>query len=272
MATVILAVPAYSNIEPETAVAITMASQEHRVGVQASKTSILTANHNALWCMALEFQPRADYYVMLHSDVAPVGDWWIDRMIAEKQRLGVDLLSCVVPIKDDSERVSMCFFDPLNNSMRQLTLNDLDDLPETFTATDWHEPNQLMALNTGCMICDLKAPWVEKVWHQTTDSIVCQDGKWKPMNMPEDWAFTLMVQAHGGTVAATRKIVTRHYGRGEWRSDARASTKQGTVSTNGHDHTTRQPRQLQDAVRHCAHEHALGRADRPADYAGVGTH
>ena len=76
-------------------------TREHRFDVAQSSTSLITMNCNTLWCTALNMRASHElqWFAMLHSDVEPV-EWWIDKLIAEAEKYGADMMSAVIPLKN----------------------------------------------------------------------------------------------------------------------------------------------------------------------------
>src|SRR6185369_15663806 len=69
--------------------------------------SILTSVFNAGWAMAQDAYAagKIDAFAMIHSDVtAPQG--WLDVLEARRVAAGVDLISAVIPIKDETGKTS----------------------------------------------------------------------------------------------------------------------------------------------------------------------
>src|SRR4051812_1607979 len=104
MANVFLACPTYDGtLSTLTARNIWgTATQQHRISPLSEGLSLLPWNCNRHWCAALNHR-RSDqlqWFAMLHADVAPE-PWWLDKLIAEAEKQGADLLSAIVPIKDE---------------------------------------------------------------------------------------------------------------------------------------------------------------------------
>src|SRR5262245_29113674 len=99
---VFLACPSYGQVEIEVALSILQASRDCDVLVQPQSFSILPHNFNILWCDALNRREELGltHFAMTHSDVA-AGQYWLDTLIAEQQATGVDILSTVIPIKNE---------------------------------------------------------------------------------------------------------------------------------------------------------------------------
>jgi hypothetical protein len=181
-------------------------------------SSILTRTFNALYAAALN--ARADgytHFLMIHEDVHPLVPGWLDKMLGIMDMVGADVLSAVSPIKNvlglTSTALELPGDVPNLVKIQRLTMREIMKEPETFT-----HPNILV--NTGLMLIDLSASWVEDVWFEFSDSIVKgQDGKFVAAGCSEDWNFSRMVRAKGGKLWATRAIPLVHRGGGEFRND-----------------------------------------------------
>lgn len=184
------------------------------------QASLINVNCNTLWATALNAKVnggrRLDYFAMLHSDVVPP-DGWLDVLIDEMEGNGLDLLACVVPIKDPRGVTSTAVGsgDPFRPKVR-LTMNELHRLPETFTLPDLKvEGGTALLFNTGCWVCRFDPAWASKVWFECNDRVEFDDrtGRHEVRNEPEDWAFARMVNALGTVrVGCTRKVALTHVG------------------------------------------------------------
>lgn len=178
--------------------------------------SLLTTNFNILWCDALNANPRPDRFVMIHSDVAPEPGW-VEALVAEQDRAGADVLSVVIPLKDETGTTSTGIMDARTTKMRKLTLHQIfgdRQLPTSFTAKDvTGNANDCLLMNTGLWICDFTRPWVEKIAFRQNDAIRRgPDGKWKPESVSEDWLFSIDCWRLGLRCFATTALKLHHQG------------------------------------------------------------
>lgn len=231
MSNVFLACPTY-NGQLDFATARSLyhtASQNHRVHVMAGAASLLTANCNALWCMALNNRAHLTWFAMLHADIEPE-HWWLDKLIAEAEAHQADLMSAVVPMKNFDGLVSTAIARPGGDShiFCRLTMQQVRHplFPDTFgihEAADALEqlppplqvrdvPREALLANTGCFICRLDRPWSEQVWFSLVDGIEKVNGLWQHVTLSEDWVFSGRVARHGGKVMATRTVSLAHRG------------------------------------------------------------
>lgn len=181
--------------------------------------SLLACNFNKLWCTALNMAhrgERVDYFAMLHDDIG-CEDFWLDSLIDELEAKQLDVLGVVVPIKDHRGMTSIALHHPGDNWEVdcRLSMHDVYQLPETFTADDVGAP---LLLNTGCWVCKWNQEWCRQVRFTINDRIIFD----KPMNVyrpqveSEDWYFSRLLNELGLKIGATRKIAVKHEGEVEF--------------------------------------------------------
>lgn len=190
------------------------------------KTLIFTSQHssllafcfNSLWATALNYQLdniKIDRFGMCHSDIVPQANW-IDVADDEMERVGADVLSVCVPIKDDRGFHSVGIDDPENPwASRRLTSNEIMRLPETFCNKDIGFPNHALIVNTGLWICKFDQEWRFPPFCFTiNDRIHKKDnGRFEAQVSPEDWNASRYFHSLGLKVFATRKVQCLHEGR-----------------------------------------------------------
>lgn len=216
MSKVFLAVPHYGAIEGEALPDLIAPSLRiHDVSIRAQPASLLGYNFNCLWCTALNGRKTEGYtkFAMHHADIASeIG--WLDKLIAEQERVGADVLSTVVAIKDPRGLTTTGIMDAGKPNVRRLTMTEIMKLPVTFSAEDV-EPGagKHLAINTGLWVCDFTKPWVEEAVFTIIDWISKDDaGNFKPNVLSEDWFFSHWCQTHGVKVFATRIVPADHKG------------------------------------------------------------
>lgn len=179
-----------------------------------NQTSLLNHCFNNLWATALNMrQADLTHFAMIHSDIAPPMGW-LDQLIEEQQRVGADILSAVVPIKDAHGLTSTAvgMGDPWRR--RRLSMKEVYGLPETFNANDVGGP---LLVNTGLWVCDFTKPWVEDFHFECRDRIRRRsDGEFVSEVIPEDWLASQRWNELGLSVWATRKVLVRHDGEGAY--------------------------------------------------------
>jgi hypothetical protein len=179
-------------------------------------TSVLTRTFNELLCDALNDRKAEGFthFAMLHNDVIPQR-WWLDILLEELEARDLDLISAVVPIKDQKGLTSTGLDDPDNPwSVRRLTLTEVFGLPETFTARDipGRREGQALLLNTGCWLMRFDRPWVEGLFFRQQDRIAWHtpSGKYVAQSISEDWDFSRQLASRGCRLGATRKVIVQH--------------------------------------------------------------
>jgi hypothetical protein len=189
--------------------------------------------------MALNTRQANDlqWFAMLHSDIGPE-PYWLDKLIAEAEKHGADMLSAVVPIKSQDGLTSTAILKPgepfgafMRLTMSQvrhpafpdtfdihMAVDALASLPEELRETDL--PREALLVNTGCMVLRLDRPWAdERLWFDDLNGIIRVNGELHPVCKSEDWNFSHRVAQEGGKVMATRTIKLTHRGTTDYPSD-----------------------------------------------------
>jgi hypothetical protein len=176
---------------------------------------------NALWLEALNSGDRFTHFAMLHADVVPEG-FWVDTLIGELERTGVDLISTVIPIKDRRGLTTTGIGDSADpwGAWRRFTVRECLTFPETFNAADTGYPGKCLLHNHGCIVADLRRPVFQttnpdgslKVAFAFPRRAVKVKGNWVVQAESEDWYFSRMLHEAGGRSVATRKVRVRHLG------------------------------------------------------------
>jgi hypothetical protein len=198
-----------------------------RPNYQMLSHSLLTRGFNILWCRALNDKPRPDYFAMMHADVC-AQPGWLDILIEELEREDVEFVSTIIPIKDQTDRTSVCMYDPANMKGENLKRSEVKNYPPTF-GNEVLPEGQFLLHNTGLWVCRFKdakkllvngvnvKPWVEEFSFGQTDQIVLRDdGLYDAYATTEDWQMSLWMQDHGISMKATSKVKVIHQGTGEW--------------------------------------------------------
>jgi hypothetical protein len=222
-AKIFLALPYHGSITADAAEsAWSLASNRHTVEVHARQSSLLASNFNHLWAQALNSD--CEFFAMLHDDQGPQR-FWLDLLFEELYSTGVDMLGVVAPIKDARGLTSIGIGQPNPadcwSPLRRLTIRECCGLPSTFTATDCGYPGHALLLNTGCWIADLRNPkWRSKdangdhrVYFTINDRLYEEEGAAKVAVQSEDWFFSRRAYDTGLSLAATRKVGMRHWGK-----------------------------------------------------------
>jgi hypothetical protein len=224
---VLLGLPHYGELAPEAIVSLIMPSAKHTLKIQTNSASLLAHNFNLLWCAALNQRDERGltHFAMHHADIH-AKELWLDDLLDEMDRVNADVLSCIVPLKDDRGLTSTAFLNPATNDIRRLTMQEAMQMPETFDRLDRVGDSctrLTLLINTGLWVCRFDRPWVEKFPGFTIKDHVYKDeetGRWKASVFSEDWNFSKWCAENGVRVFATRKIPLAHYGRSCWRNDS----------------------------------------------------
>lgn len=211
---VCLTVPAtpYGGVCVGTVTSILHTADSRRdVGVRVGGSSLLTFDFNNMLCLVLN-DGSYEWFVMLHSDVAPVHPSWLDDLLDLAERHGADVMSVALPIKNTNGLTSTAI-DTHPWRPRRLTIRELVDLPETFgnaLCRDKFGGNLLV--NTGCMAVRV-GDWLKGAVFDFSNAIIKgDDGRYTPYVEPEDWKFSRWCHANEKRVVVTRAVPAVHYG------------------------------------------------------------
>lgn len=210
----VLAIPNTGNISAAVLSSAMQASAARKVALQVGRPcSILTHAFNLSWCETLNASPRPKYFALHHADIG-AEPGWLDKMIDELERVGADVLSCVVPIKDMRGLTSTTIVDPLRARHRRVTMAERASLPVSFRAADvpWAPEKAILGINTGLFVAKLDV-WAESICFHNTERIKQNDaGEFIPVIVPEDWNFGIDLHLKGLSVWATRAVDLQHFG------------------------------------------------------------
>jgi len=224
---VILGMPTLSGPRKlDVAKALFLPSRNYEVRAAARQASGLTANFNNLFAAALNARRQTDrpvLFAMLHDDVQPRCEWWLDALIAELDAGPFDVVSAVVPIKDgrgvSSTGIGHPDPDQRWHPLKRFTFRELDGMPGTFTAADVGFPGYPLLVNTGCWVCRL-GEWAEPPFAFRFEDRIVRDGDgYVAEFVPEDWAASRWWWERGLRVAATRSVPLTHWGDGAFVND-----------------------------------------------------
>jgi predicted O-methyltransferase YrrM len=219
---VFLAVPHYGEVASATAGALLTASAKLTPYINFECGSLLAFTFNRLWCEALNMRAQrgVDFFAMLHADVCP-DPFWLDTLLAEMGRVGADVISAVVPIKDPRGLTSTARQDAKAGTHLRLTMKEVFRLPPTFSAESAGWGADRLLVNTGCWACRLDRPWVDEFSGFTIRDWLQRDagGTVRPGVFSEDWNASEWWADHGVKVFATRKVALGHVGRASYRNE-----------------------------------------------------
>jgi hypothetical protein len=210
------------SMSAATANALVNASNaRHNVSVRTMSGSILTCTFNSLYANALNMMDELNlkYFIMLHNDIGPIPEDWLDKLINLANEHDADILSVVSPIKSEMGLTSTAIdTDPYRP--RRITMTEIQKLPGTFGAKDLPE-NQAhskcgLLINTGVMLVNLHKAASRNLFFEFNDRIIRLKNKGKEEYVaevePEDWNFSRKANAAGLRVFATSEIPLLHVG------------------------------------------------------------
>jgi hypothetical protein len=227
---VFLAVPHYDQMAPQAFSGLMLATQKRRCTIQLECGSLLACCFNRLWCKALNLRGERNWthFAMHHADIEST-PFWLDTITDELHRVGADVMSVVIPIKDERGLTTTGVQDSVTHNVRRFTMTEIMQMPETFCAADIGEAGKPLMVNTGLWVCDFTKPWVEDMCFTILDAVVRgKDGIFRARTMPEDWGFSRFCHNRKLKVYATRKVPVGHWGRkaygsmnawGTWETD-----------------------------------------------------
>lgn len=182
-------------------------------------TTLLTQGFNIAWAESLNVRNSGvpvKYFAMIHDDIEPE-PFWLDTLIAELEVHDADACAAVVPIKHDKGCTSTAIATGDRWLPRRITMHEVFDLPETFTAEDAGGP---LLLNTGLWVVKLTEWWAEKVCFRFENRIrVDDDGRHIAEALPEDWLNSYDLHDWGAKLIATRKVNLVHNGNSDYPND-----------------------------------------------------
>lgn len=179
-----------------------------------SSCSILVKSHSEPIKRAVteQRQSGATHLAICHADILPQLHW-LDALHAELAATGVDVLSVLMPKKEDSGETSTAIECVQDGKLRRrlLTMREAATLPETFTAADLN-PDGWLLVNTGLLLARLDRPWWREIaWHHYEHRDVSQEPPLSDYET-EDWCMSRQLHIAGAQVACTRKIAAGHRG------------------------------------------------------------
>jgi hypothetical protein len=191
--------------------------------------SLLARTFNCLWAQALEFakQGKATHFAMLHGDCG-AQKFWLDTLWTEMEKHDADIIGAVNSIKDHRNLTSIAIDNPANRFTpeRRFTMHEILGFPDTFCAADAGYPGRALLVNTGCLLVDMRKPWVWESWQEDrpipftiNDRVRVINGSFAVEVESEDWFFSRQAFANRARIFCTRKIRIDHYGEQAWPND-----------------------------------------------------
>ena len=214
-----------------------LTNSKHEVQLTSSGNGF--DDFDAVWTTALNAseEGKITHFAMLHLDIIPtISDdepIWLDTLIDELDRLDLDMVSAISPLKDFAGVTSSGIGDPNDswNPFRRFTMREVAGFPPTFDAEQLGYAGYPLLHNSGCWAADLRKPVFH---HQDVDGTcgayfafperVYRDplsGKWTHARESEDWFFSRCLHNLGAKTAITRKVRLVHLGKAgfnNWKS------------------------------------------------------
>ncbi len=208
---IFLALPNYGSYEPQSLFTILNATNKRSIQIFSHTSSLLVDSFNTCWAEMLN-TPGVEYFAMLHADVITTGPW-LDQLIDELEEKNLDVLSVVLPLKDEKGITSTGILSK-DFKVTRLTLAEVEKQPPTFTIeTLLGKTNSVLLVNTGMWVAKA-GDWMKKFdGFRAHSEIVLKDGKYITLNSPEDWDFSSWCADNGLKVGATKIIKAGHVGK-----------------------------------------------------------
>jgi hypothetical protein len=208
---------------------------QYMLSTRMKPESLLDENFNDLWCAALNAIdrpqkgiPPVTHFAMVHSDVEPE-NFWLDKLMVEQEACGADVLSVVIPVKSDQDVSSTAigYSDDPWKIVKQFSMEEIYELPETFDAESAGYPGHPLLVNTGCWIAKLSGDWCRELignvaafaFNSVSRIVWSREEGWHTeRGRSEDWEMSRHLFSRGVKVMATRKIHLHHHGNFKWKN------------------------------------------------------
>lgn len=226
-------VAAYEAVDPD-------APPEDRVEVychRANTSSLLPGCFNRLLAYAYQLRDLGTitHLAMIHDDIFPER-YWLTKLWRIMRAHEADVVSVCSPLKETPftdggirNRFSTGvgdIFDPWRNCKRHVTKQSVKDLPPTFGPEHVCGTDELLLINTGLWLADLRHPCWDSPMEGMPGSrfafniLSCietdADGNHHDFCIPEDFAWSRHLHHHGARYVATTEVKLQHYGDGVW--------------------------------------------------------
>jgi SAM-dependent methyltransferase len=215
---IFLGIPNRGDISSGCYNAAIAASRRHTVFSLPMQFGDIEHNFNMLFSEAWNnrFNRKLTHWGLLHTDIS-AEEWWLDVAIEEMDRVGADVMSVVMAIKDERGLTTTGIRYPGVWGTRRFSMREISRLPETFSIADTDEPDAVLAINTGLWVCRFpQAGWPDKFVDGggfiAKHAIRIENGNAVPWFDSEDWLFSDWAATNGLRVFATRKIKAVHHG------------------------------------------------------------
>lgn len=156
-----------------------------------------------------------DMFVMMHADIG-AEPGWLTKLLAVQAMHSADVVSVVVPLKDDRGLSSTAVHTP-DEKYRKLSMEECrDKCGPVFDARDPYLVGMgatHLLVNTGLFCMRLDRPWL-KQWKgfQIRSSLDWQDRGCEVNTTSEDWDMSEALAELGCSIFATTTIKVQHIG------------------------------------------------------------
>lgn len=220
---VILVTPHYGSVSMGLRQTLNGAVRDRRqlsVVMEAqSCSSVLPHCFNELLCVALNARDegKVTHLAMAHADIlADVG--WLDKLWGEMWLHNLALISCVVPIKGPTGRTSTAIGDEADRWKvhRCINIKDRATMPVTFGPDSVCRPGEVLLVNTGLFLADLRLPFWDDFAFQFHTRIKKTPAGRVSECRSEDWELSHDLHAAGLKYRATWAVKLKHEGGGRY--------------------------------------------------------
>lgn len=191
-------------------------------GWTQSDSSFLPGSFNncLIWGLDLRDRGIATHFAMIHSDIEPIEGGWLDQLWGEMQRTGATVVSAVSPIKNSEGKTSTAIAkrDQPWDIIRHIYVDERNDLPDTFGPADVCEPDEVLLINTGLWLADLRHPFWDTFAGFDTHCKIDRDEEFrrKCYWRTEDWEWSRAMAEAGVEYRATWTVLLHHHGNMFW--------------------------------------------------------
>lgn len=217
---VILLTPYYSQVSMGLHNTLNLAAsrENSQVSVVAEaqvNSSILPHTFNVLLGAALDARDegRVTHMAMAHSDIC-AEPGWLDTLYREMLSTDADLVSAIVPIKGPSGRTSTAIGDESDpwRVKRSIYLEERWDRPQTFGAGEACGPGEVLMVNTGLFLADLRRTYWDDFAFSFHTRIRKTDRGRVAECRSEDWEMSHHLHKNGAKAVVTFKVRLTHEG------------------------------------------------------------
>ncbi len=223
---VFVCMPRYSAVELGAAIAYCDCTNGSVQVVAHAEASSSATPHtfNLLLAQALDMRDQGlcTHFAMIHSDVKPKvtpEGRWLDILWREMEASGADLISAVIPIKEPARKRTSTAIGARDDNFCNLGYianHHRGTLPTTFGPAETCKDGEVLVVNTGLFLADLRRSWWDNFAFEFRTKIDRRPTGRVALFAPEDWLLSRHIQANGGQVRATWAVQLDHHGEIDW--------------------------------------------------------